>query len=121
MQSSNEHDDPGIEAEEPSAAVPGHTGAPSARGSGLTTALRPLAGYGAALPVGFLAHASPLVLVAVGALALAHMVAAEWQRRRTLVAVLRNAPKGSVVEQDGGAGGPFMRVRIGSPTPRGKR
>ena len=37
----------------------------------------------------------------------------EWQRRITLIAVLRQAPGGSVVIQQRGLGGPPMRVWVG--------
>ena len=39
---------------------------------------------------------------------------AEWQRRRTLAAVLRDAPAGSVVVQERGLGGPPMWVWVGT-------
>jgi hypothetical protein len=37
----------------------------------------------------------------------------EWQRRTTLVAILRNAPAGTVVVQERGLGGPAMWVQVG--------
>ena len=51
--------------------------------------------------------------VVLGALMLIGAAAGEWQRRRTLLAVLQQAPKGSVVEQDSGIGGPRMRIQVG--------
>lgn len=47
----------------------------------------------------------------------------EWQRRTTLVAILRNAPAGTAVIQEGGLGGPAMWVQVGygPPWPAGQR
>lgn len=45
----------------------------------------------------------------VGGLALL----AEWQRRATLLALVCNAPSGTVVVQERGRGGPAMRVHVG--------
>ena len=39
---------------------------------------------------------------------------AEWQRRKTLVAVIKDAKDGTVIEQQRGRGGPAMRIQIGS-------
>lgn len=41
---------------------------------------------------------------------------AEWQRRKTLVAVIEGARPGTVVVQDRGFGGPAMRIEIGNGT-----
>jgi hypothetical protein len=41
----------------------------------------------------------------------------EWQRRTTLVAILQNAPAGTVVIQEGGLGGPAMWVQVGYGAP----
>lgn len=49
-------------------------------------------------------------LVVIGAIRLL----AEWQRRKTLVAVLINAPAGSVVNQGRGLGGPPVTIWVGS-------
>ncbi|WP_327411379.1 sigma-70 family RNA polymerase sigma factor (plasmid) [Streptomyces sp. NBC_01281] len=38
---------------------------------------------------------------------------AEWQRRATLVALVRDAPAGTVVVQERGRGGPAMQVYVG--------
>ncbi|MEV5972273.1 hypothetical protein [Streptomyces sp. NPDC051921] len=61
------------------------------------------------------------VLPAWGVLVLIGVVLGEWQRRRTLLAILRQAPPGSVVEQEPGIGGPGMRIRVGSPVPPARR
>lgn len=53
-----------------------------------------------------------LVAVLVGMSALV----AEWQRRATLIALVRNAPAGTVVVQERGRGGPAMRVQVGETT-----
>jgi hypothetical protein len=37
----------------------------------------------------------------------------EWQRRTTLVALVRHAPAGTVVVQERGLGGPAMWVQVG--------
>ncbi|MFE9558847.1 hypothetical protein ACFYOD_35995 [Streptomyces sp. NPDC006703] len=50
----------------------------------------------------------------VAALAAVAGVLAEWQRRTTLLALIRNAPAGTVVIQERGRGGPAMHVRVGS-------
>lgn len=59
-----------------------------------------------------------IVLPVSGVLVLIGMAVGEWQRRRTLVAVLRQAPHGTIVEQEPGIGGPGVRIQIGGP---GKR
>jgi hypothetical protein len=38
---------------------------------------------------------------------------AEWQRRKTLVAVIQHAPGGTVIVQNRGRGGPATRIEIG--------
>ncbi|MFJ8932118.1 RNA polymerase sigma factor [Streptomyces sp. NPDC102364] len=55
----------------------------------------------------------------IGVLAVLTGVAAllaEWQRRTTLVALVRNAPPGTVVVQERGRGGPAMQVHVGAPS-----
>jgi hypothetical protein len=59
-----------------------------------------------------------VVLPVSGVLTLIGMAVCEWQRRRTLVAVLRQAPHGTVVVQEPGIAGPGVRIHIGDP---GKR
>lgn len=61
-----------------------------------------------------LTHLSWVGLCAVGALALVQLVVSEWQRRRTLLDLIKHAPLGTVVEQDTGMGGAKMRVKIGT-------
>lgn len=51
-------------------------------------------------------------VLALGFLALVGAATGEWQRRRTLLAILQHAPAGSVVEQESGTGA-GMRVQIG--------
>jgi hypothetical protein len=41
----------------------------------------------------------------------------EWQRRETLVAIVREAPAGTVVVQERGLGGPAMWVQVGYGPP----
>jgi hypothetical protein len=41
----------------------------------------------------------------------------EWQRRTTLVAIVREAPAGTVVVQERGPGGPAMWVLVGYGPP----
>lgn len=41
---------------------------------------------------------------------------AEWQRRATLLALVRDAPGGTVVVQERGRGGPAMHVHVGAPS-----
>jgi hypothetical protein len=50
---------------------------------------------------------TPLVLMGV------FRLLAEWQRRTTLVALMRHAPGGTVVIQQRGLGGPPMWVWVG--------
>ncbi|MFJ4681950.1 hypothetical protein [Streptomyces sp. NPDC088789] len=38
---------------------------------------------------------------------------AERSRRKTLLAVVTRAPRGTVVAQEGGIGGPRMRIEVG--------
>jgi hypothetical protein len=52
-----------------------------------------------------------LVVVAFGMLA---RLLAEWQRRRTLLALMKHAPGGTVILQGRGHGGPAMWVTVGS-------
>jgi hypothetical protein len=51
---------------------------------------------------------APLVLLGVLRLF------AEWQRRTTLLALLRHAPGGTVVIQEKGSGGPAMWILVGN-------
>jgi len=39
---------------------------------------------------------------------------AEWQRRKTMVAVIQHAPAGTRIVQNQGCGGPAMRIEIGT-------
>ncbi|MGW3185548.1 hypothetical protein ACWDD9_40395 [Kitasatospora sp. NPDC001119] len=55
-----------------------------------------------------------IVLALLGALGVAVRLLAEWQRRRTLVALVERSPLGTVVEQESGMGGPGMRVQVGT-------
>jgi len=41
----------------------------------------------------------------------------EWQRRLTLMAVVRHAPGGTVVVQERGLGGPVMWIQVGYGLP----
>ena len=55
-----------------------------------------------------------LGLVAVGG---AVRLLCEWQRRTTLVAIVREAPAGTVGVQERGLGGPAMWVQVGYGPP----
>lgn len=57
---------------------------------------------------------APLCLLAALAAAAAFM--AEWQRRATLIALVRHAPSGTVVVQERGRGGPAVQVHVGTPS-----
>jgi hypothetical protein len=65
-----------------------------------------------------LAHAvswkSVILLLGVLVIGLVGRLLAEWQRRSTLVALVRHARGGTVIEQKRGRGGPAMRIEIGS-------
>lgn len=61
-----------------------------------------------AQPRGWLAICLSAVLMGAAAFL------AEWQRRATLIALVRNAPAGTVVFQDRGRGGPAMQVHVGA-------
>jgi len=65
-----------------------------------------------------LAHAvswrSAIFVVAVLVIGSVARLLAEWQRRKTLVAMIKHAPRGTVIEQERGRGGPAMRIEIGS-------
>lgn len=61
------------------------------------------------------------VLPVSGVLTLTGVAVSEWQRRRTLLAVLRHAPRGTIVEQEPGIGGPGVRIRVGGPDSRARR
>jgi hypothetical protein len=54
--------------------------------------------------------------VAVLVLMLIYRPVAEWQRRTTLIALVKRAPSGTVIVQQKGLGGPAMRVEIGYGT-----
>ncbi|MFJ7280989.1 hypothetical protein [Kitasatospora sp. NPDC098663] len=60
-----------------------------------------------------------IVLVVFGSLGVAVRLLTEWQRRRTLVALVERSPQGTVVEQESGMGGPGMRVRVGTRPAKG--
>ena len=73
------------------------------------------------LPVRFssaLAHASSwksvIVLLGVLVIGLIGRLLAEWQRRKTLVAVIKDARDGTVIVQNRGHGGPALRIEIGT-------
>ena len=53
-----------------------------------------------------------LVLAVVVAVLTAGLLA-EWQRRTTLVALLKAAGPGTVIQQGRGSGGPAMRIELG--------
>ncbi|WP_330358819.1 sigma-70 family RNA polymerase sigma factor [Streptomyces chartreusis] len=55
-------------------------------------------------------------LCLLAALAGAAAFLAEWQRRATLIALVRTAPAGTVVVQERGRGGPAMQVHVGAPS-----
>ncbi|MFF2545717.1 hypothetical protein ACFVUY_24505 [Kitasatospora sp. NPDC058063] len=54
-----------------------------------------------------------IVLALLGALGVAARQLTEWQRRRTLVALVERSPLGTLVEQESETGGPGMRVQVG--------
>jgi hypothetical protein len=55
-----------------------------------------------------------ILLLGVLVIGLAARLLAEWQRRKTLVALIQHAPGGTVIMQNRGRGGPAMRIEIGS-------
>jgi DNA-directed RNA polymerase specialized sigma24 family protein len=57
-----------------------------------------------------------VALCLLPALAGAAAFLAEWQRRATLIALVRHAPGGTVVVQERGRGGPAMQVHVGAPS-----
>jgi hypothetical protein len=57
---------------------------------------------------------SAILLVGVLVLRLVGRPLAEWQRRKTLVALIQHARGGTVIVQQRGCGGPAMRIEIGS-------
>ena len=65
-----------------------------------------------------LAHAASwktvILLLGVLVIGLVGRLLAEWQRRKTLVAVIQQAPAGSRIVQNRGRGGPAMRIEIGT-------
>jgi hypothetical protein len=54
-----------------------------------------------------------LFLCLIAALAVVTAFLAEWQRRTTLLALVRNAPSGTVLIQERGRGGPGVQLHIG--------
>ncbi|MGA5364231.1 RNA polymerase sigma factor [Streptomyces purpurascens] len=55
-------------------------------------------------------------LCLIAALAGVAAFLAEWQRRATLIALVRHAPGGTVLVQERGRGGPAMQVHVGVPS-----
>lgn len=53
------------------------------------------------------------LVVATGVSVSTYCVCAERVRQRTLIALVREAPNGTVVAQKGGPGGPEMWVQVG--------
>lgn len=53
----------------------------------------------------------PTILVAMAVLL--YRLLAEWQRRRTLLALLREAPTGTLIFQGKGVGGAEMCIMVG--------
>lgn len=64
-----------------------------------------------------LAHAASwktvILILGVLVIGLVGRWLAESQRRKTLVAVIKDAKDGTVIEQQRGRGGPAMRIKIG--------
>ncbi|WP_329575042.1 hypothetical protein OG500_00195 [Kitasatospora sp. NBC_01250] len=78
-----------------------------------------LPGWTPAVPFVALGHPSWIMLVLAGVLAVVVRQLAEWQRRRTLVALVERSTLGTVVEQESGMGGPGMRVQVGTEQANG--
>jgi hypothetical protein len=51
--------------------------------------------------------------LAVLAIALVYRLAAEWQRRTTLVSLVMAAPPGTIIHQGKGSHGPAMSISVG--------
>jgi hypothetical protein len=51
-------------------------------------------------------------------LVLTYRLLAEWQRRTTLVELMKVAPAGTLIVQERGFGGPAMWIQIGGGAPR---
>lgn len=65
----------------------------------------------------------PQVAIALGILcmSLTYRLLTERARRKTLTELVERSPKGTIVLQDRGAGGPAMRIQVGEtrgPVPR---
>jgi hypothetical protein len=74
---------------------------------------------GAGLLGSLLAHGPWMALglvIATGIAVSAYCVCAERARRKTLIALLRVSPDGTVVTQKSGPGGPEMWVQVGKAT-----
>jgi hypothetical protein len=69
-----------------------------------------LAGAGAAAAAHVLAWPYTVVMVAAAA---GYRLLAERARRKTLVALVTQAPGGTIAIMDGGPGGPAMWLRVG--------
>lgn len=61
------------------------------------------------LPAGVMSWSTVVVAIAV----LIYRLLAEWQRRRTLLALLREAPTGTLIFQGKGVGGAEMCIVVG--------
>lgn len=61
------------------------------------------------LPAGAMSWSTVIVALAV----LVYRLLAEWQRRRTLLALLREAPTGTLIFQGKGVGGAEMCILVG--------
>lgn len=57
---------------------------------------------------------SAILFLGVLVLGLVGRLLAEWQRRKTLVAMVQQAPGGTVIVQQRGRGGPAVRIEVGS-------
>ena len=57
---------------------------------------------------------SAILFLGVLVLGLVGRQLAEWQRRKTLIAMVQQAPGGTVIMQQRGRGGPAVRIEIGS-------
>jgi hypothetical protein len=53
------------------------------------------------------------LLIVLLMVALVHGQLTQWQHRRTLMALVRNAPQGTVVVHRNGDGGPSTRIQVG--------
>jgi hypothetical protein len=72
----------------------------------------PVLGTTVSWQAGLLVLGVPLIIFGCGLLS-------QWQHRKTLIALMHEAPEGTLMVHREGNGGPSTRIRVGRTSPKG--